>query len=115
MAKNNEKAEFELILNGQKAFNTIKEVQSAMAQLRAVARNTSDPAVQQKSIEQWKNLNGRVQEFNSSFKTTGGLYSRLSNEIKGFGAAALGYLSITAGVAGLKKLFTANAELSDQI
>lgn len=96
-----EKAEIEVLINGQKTFNSIKEMEQAMRQLRATARSTDDPELREKAIAQYRRLNEQVKDFNSSLRGSKGFMSQLKDEMGAFGAA----VGIAFGLDQLKSFF----------
>lgn len=86
MAK--ETSEVDVIINNQRAFSSIKEMEKALRELKAVSKSTEDVGVRQKAIEQYQQLNKQVQEYNTQLKGTKSLTDKLADGFKSFGIAA---------------------------
>ncbi|MEI7983289.1 MAG: hypothetical protein WCI71_16690, partial [Bacteroidota bacterium] len=105
MANNNETAKIDVILNGQKANATLKEMEAAARQLNAELRQlpVNSKEFVNKTAEFGKGKT-RIAEINNEIKNTGlsmknmgdGLFGSLKNAALKFGAAAAAAFSLNA-------------------
>ncbi len=102
MAKNKETSEVDVIINGQRAIGSIKEMEKAMKEYKAIARSTEDVAVREKAIQQYRTLANQHKEFNEQLKGTNTLWGKMSDGFKSFGAA----VGLAIGLSTIKELIT---------
>jgi TP901 family phage tail tape measure protein len=116
MATNKEQALIEVVLKGQQANASLKDMEKAVrslsAQLKSLPKDSQafadKKAEFQKMSTSFKNLQNDV-------KGVGGVFQNIGKEIKGFGILAAGYLGfdwLTSSISGIIKN---NAQLSDSL
>lgn len=114
MAGNTEQRLVEIVIKGQQANATLKEIEAAgraaKAQLKGLATDSAEFAAKSKDLTQ---INKRLKSINDDIKGVGGVFQKIGNEVKAFGiiaVAALGFQFITDKVSNL---ISQNSKLSD--
>ncbi len=104
----------EIIIRGQAANASLREIQSAArilnAELRKLPINSDEFTAKTKELQQ---VNKRLKAIQDDVKGVGGVFGKISQEVKAFGviaASALGFQWLTGKV---RDLIGQNAKLSD--
>lgn len=116
MATKNETAIVEIILKGQQANASLKEMDKSAralsAQLKNLPKNSQEFADKKAEFQKMsKSLKG-IQD---DVKGVGGVFQSISKEIKGFGILAVGYLGFDWLKSSITGIIKNNAELSDSL
>lgn len=122
MADNKKRAVYDLIINGELANKSLKDLEGALKQVRAQAKLTTDPAELKKLGEQYQMINGKIQEQNALLmgnkKATDSLKSAFGEIALAAGAA----FSVTqiaawlkAGIQGALEIEQINTQLNNQL
>ncbi len=106
----------DVVINGQLADASMKELRMAANQLRKEIETLS-PATAEfaTKAEQLRNVNTRMTELNQTVKPTAGLFKTIGNEIKAFGLLAVSYLGIQELSSQITNVISKNAKLSDSL
>jgi len=116
MSGRTETAIVEVILKGQAASASLKEIERSAAALRAqLKRLPVDSEEFEKKTKELQNVNGRLNSIRNEIKGTGGMFQWLSGEVKQFGILAAGYLGFQWLSSSVKNIISSNAELSDSL
>lgn len=115
MASKKEKAVYEVIINGELAGKTLKELEGSLRSVRAQFKLATDPAEHQRLAKAYQNINGKIQDQNNLLKGTGGMWSKIGKEVKQFGMIAAGYLGFQFLFSEVKNLIQGNAKFSDSL
>lgn len=91
MADNKKKATYDLIINGETANKTLKDLEGAAKSVRAQFKLTTDPADQEKLGKAYQRINEKISEQNNLLKGT----SKATEGLK----SAFGELAAAAGLA----------------
>jgi TP901 family phage tail tape measure protein len=116
MSTKNETATVEIIIKGQRANASMKDMEASVRQLRAQLRRL--PADSQEFADKSKELakvNSRLHKIREDIKGTGSMFQWLGKQVKAFGVlavAALGFQWLTSQVSNIIR---GNAELSDSL
>jgi TP901 family phage tail tape measure protein len=114
MANNTEKKTVEIVIKGQQADATLRELQSASrvlnAELRKLPINSKEFADKSKELQQ---VNKRLKVIQDDVKGVGGVFQQISKEAKSFGLIAIAALGFQAITSGVSNLIGQNAKLSD--
>lgn len=116
MSAKNEKAIVEIVIKGQQANATMKDMEKSVRALSAQMKNLP------KDSQEFADKKAEFQKMSSSLKTVqndvkgvGGVFQSISKEIKGFGILALGYLGFDWLKSSVSGIIKSNAELSDSL
>lgn len=104
----------EIIVKGQQANASLREIQSASRVLNAELKKL--PVNSQEFIDKTKELqevNKRLKSINDDVKGVGGVFGQISKEVKAFGLVAMGTLGFEFITGKIKDLIGQNAKLSD--
>ncbi len=118
MAKsNNETARVDVILNGQKANATLKEIEASARQLNAELRklpvNSKEFAAKSEDL---KKVKGRLSEIRGEVNATGLSMGKMADGFnKYFALATAGIAAFTGLALSIKNMISAQAELSDSL
>jgi len=106
----------DLVINGQAADVTMKELRMAARQLDAELKNLSVSSTEfSVKSEQLRNVNTRISELNASLKPTQSLFSTIKDELKAFGVLAISYLGFQEITGQINNIVNRNAKLSDSL
>ncbi len=120
MANTKDTRVIEIVANGSRASNTIKELSAATRQLRAELR-TLDPTSQEfvNGTKKLNDVNRRLAEVQGQLKNTQTAWERMKTQAKGVMIGALGAGAIMAGVSAIGNFFrtavTGAGKLEDQL
>lgn len=107
---------YELIINGKAAGASLKELENAARklyqELRKLPESDKDFATK---TQQYQRVRSEIDRLNSSIKGTGGLFSRLGDEVKAFGVVAASYLGFQFITEKIRNVIQSNARLSDSL
>lgn len=116
MATNKEQALIEVVLKGQQANASLKDMEKAVrslsAQLKGLPKDSQ--AFADKKAE-FQKMSKSLKDLQNDVKGVGGVFQSIGKEIKGFGILAAGYLGfdwLTSSISGIIKN---NAALSDSL
>jgi len=109
MADRPERSIVDVIINGEKAFSTVKELRAAMRQLVAEFNVTTDPARKEKLAQAYQKLNGQLKEQQDLLKGTSGLFSKLSADFQTLGIAG----GLVAAISTVKSFFNESLQAYD--
>lgn len=87
MGTTREEARVDVYVNGQPALNSIKQVEAAMRELKAIARSTEDEGLRSVAAAKFKEYKKQVDDFNDSLKNTPGAWARIKEGAASFGLA----------------------------
>jgi TP901 family phage tail tape measure protein len=116
MATNKETALIEIVLKGQQANASLKDMEKAARSLSAQLKNLpkDSQAFADKKAE-FQKMSKSLKDLQNDVKGVGGVFQNIGKEIKGFGILAAGYLGfdwLTSSISGIIKN---NAQLSDSL
>ena len=116
MASNKEQALIEVVLKGQQANASLKDMEKAVRSLSAQLKNLpkDSQAFADKKAE-FQKMSKSLKDLQNDVKGVGGVFQSIGKEIKGFGVLAAGYLGfdwLTSSISGIIKN---NAALSDSL
>jgi TP901 family phage tail tape measure protein len=115
MAKN-ETAIVEIILKGQQANASLKDIEKSARALRAqLGKLPTDSAEFAEKTKQFQEINKRLKSIKDDVNGVGGVFQSIGKEIKGFGLLAAGYLGFDWLTGSIKGIIKSNAELSDSL
>lgn len=104
----------EVIIKGQQANATLREIQASARVLRAelakLPVNSKEFADKSKDLAQ---INKRLKSINDDVKGVGGVFNKIGKEIKAFGIVAAGALGFQWLTSKVSNLISQNAKLSD--
>lgn len=116
MATNKEQALIEVVLKGQQANASLKDMEKAVrslsAQLRGLPKDSQQFADKKAEFQK---MSKSLKDLQNDVKGVGGVFQSIGKEIKGFGILAAGYLGfdwLTSSISGIIKN---NAALSDSL
>jgi TP901 family phage tail tape measure protein len=115
MAKFNEQAIYQLIVNGELAAKNMKDLAQMARSLQAEFRTLTDPADKARVASMYQAVNKEIREGNALLRGNATWWSRLSTEVKQFGVIAAGYLGFQFITAQVTNLINKQARLSDQL
>ncbi len=104
----------EIIIKGQQANASLREIQSASRVLNAELKKL--PVNSQEFIDKTKELqevNKRLKSINDDVKGVGGVFGQISKEVKAFGLVAMGALGFEFLKNKVSDIIGQNAKLSD--
>lgn len=114
MSKSTETKSIEVIIKGQQANASLKEMQSASrvlnAELRKLPVNSAEFVSKTKELQQ---VNSRLKSIQDDVKGVGGVFGKIGSEIKAFGIVAMGALGFQWLSGKISDLIGQNAKLSD--
>ncbi|OFY87826.1 MAG: phage tail tape measure protein [Bacteroidetes bacterium RIFCSPLOWO2_12_FULL_35_15] len=114
MAKSAEQRTVEIILKGNQANATLKEIQDSAKKLQGQLKNLpSDSQAFADKTKEFQVVNKRLKSIQDDVKGVGGVFKQISKEVKAFGliaVAAMGFQFMTDKV---RDLIKQNSELSD--
>lgn len=121
MAGKTETAVVEVILKGQAANASLKEMEKSAAALRAqLRRMPADSEEFARKSAEFQKVQARIKEVNNELKGTSGLFARLGIDMRTFGGVLAGVIGgnlLTTALSKIGSFFTGmvkgNAELSD--
>lgn len=121
MATKNETAIVEVIIKGQAANASLKDMEKAAAALRAqLRRMPADSEEFARKSAEFQKVSARIKEVNNELKGTSGLFARLGIDMKTFGGVLAGVIGgniLTSALSKIGSFFSGlvkgNAELSD--
>ena len=110
----NEKKVVEVIIRGQQANASLREIQSAArilnAELRKLPVNSQDFKEKTKELQ---DVNKRLKSIQDDVKGVGGVFNKISSEVKAFGLIAIAALGFQFISSKIQNLIGQNAKLSD--
>lgn len=115
MAKFNEQAIYQLIVNGELAAKNMKDLTSMAKDLQKQFKLMSDPADKARIASMYQAVNKEIQANNALLRGNTGWWGRLSSEVKQFGVIAAGYLGFQFVTTQITNLISKQARLSDQL
>lgn len=116
MARNDEKATVEVILKGQSANATLKDLRASARALSAdLARlpKNSDEFV--RKSDEFKKVNARIKSMNDEIRGTGGVFEGLGKQLKAFSLIAIAAFGFQWITGQFKNIIQGNADLSDSL
>lgn len=117
MAQKTERAVIQVIINGDVANKSLKDLQAASRSLEAQIRKTNDAAARSKMAEQYRNINKEVSKVRAEMKGVETGWQSFMKSTKSIAAGVVGGNLITAGIQQLfmfiPNLIQKNAELAD--
>jgi TP901 family phage tail tape measure protein len=116
MSVRDEKATVEVILKGQQANATIKEIEKSARALRAqLNRLPADSAEFIEKSKELQKVNTRLTRIKDDIKGTGSMFQWLGKEIKAFGVIAVAALGFQWVTQQISQIIQKNGELSDSL
>ncbi len=116
MARDKEKALIEVVINGQKANASIKEMDSAVkalgAQLKKLPKDSQEFADKKTEFQK---MSKELRNVQNDVKGIGGIFQSIGKEIKGFGVIAIAYLGFDFLKSSISNIIKSNGELSDSL
>ena len=116
MARDKEQALIEVVLKGQQANASLKEMNNSVNALRAqLNKLPKDSQEFADKKAEFQKMSKTLKDVQNDVKGVGGVFQSIGKEIKGFGIMAAGYLGfqwLSSSVTGIIK---SNAELSDSL
>ncbi|MFA9219888.1 MAG: phage tail tape measure protein [Sediminibacterium sp.] len=106
-------AKVDVIINGEKALGTMREMTNAAKTLAQAYKLADDPALKKQIADQYQNINKEITKQNTLLKGTGGIWNSLGKEMKQFGMLAAGYLGFQFITSSFRNIIQGNAKLSD--
>ncbi|MBA4166286.1 MAG: phage tail tape measure protein, partial [Chitinophagaceae bacterium] len=114
MGVQSEQAVIELIIKGQAANATLKDLEKSgralRAQMKGLALDSQEFADKSKEL---KKINQRLAEIRDETKATGGMFQKLGSEIKTFAVLTGGMLALQWVTGKVQSIIQGNANLSD--
>lgn len=106
----------EVVIKGQQANSTLKDIESSARGLRAQLRGLT-PGTQEfvDKTKELQNVNKRLNKIKDDVNGVGGMFSKIGKEIKGFGVLAAAYLGFDFITSSIKDIIGQNARLSDSL
>lgn len=116
MGRDKEQAVIEVIIKGQAANASIKDMDKAVRALRSQLNQLPKDSQEfaDKKAEFMK-MNSQLKSIQNEVKGVGGVFQSISKEIKSFGILAAGYLGFDWLTGSIKGIIKSNAELSDSL
>lgn len=106
----------DVVIKGNQANSTLKEIESSArglrAQLKGLAPGTQEFADKSKELQQ---INKRLNKIKDDVNGVGGVFSKIGKEVKGFGVLAAAYLGFDFITSSIKDIIGQNARLSDSL
>ncbi|MES2590917.1 MAG: phage tail tape measure protein [Bacteroidota bacterium] len=104
----------EVIIKGQQANASLREIQSASrvlnAEFKKLPINSAQFAEKSKELQK---VNKRLKSIQDDVKGVGGVFGQISKEVKAFGLIAIAALGFQAITSGVSNLIGQNSKLSD--
>jgi TP901 family phage tail tape measure protein len=116
MSARNEQAIVEIILKGQAANASLKDMEKSARALRAQLKSLPvDSEEFTKKSAEFQNVTKKITSLNHELKGTGGMFQSIGKEIKAFGVIAAGALGLEFITSKFRSIIQGNAELSDSL
>lgn len=116
MSTKTETAVVEIILKGQQANASLKDIEKAARAVRAqLGRLPADSQEFADKTKEFQKINSRLKSIKDDVNGVGGVFGKIGNEIKGFGLLAAGYLGFDWLKSSISGIIKSNAKLSDSL
>lgn len=116
MATNKEQALIEVVLKGQQANASLKDMEKAArslsAQLKSLPKDSQQFADKKAEFQK---MSKSLKDLQNDVKGVGGVFQSIGKEIKGFGVLAAGYLGFDWLASSVSGIIKNNAALSDSL
>lgn len=116
MASNKEQALIEVVLKGQQANASLKDMEKAVrslsAQLKGLPKDSQQFADKKAEFQK---MSKSLKDLQNDVKGVGGVFQSIGKEIKGFGVLAAGYLGFDWLASSVSGIIKNNAALSDSL
>jgi len=111
-----EKRTVEIVIKGQQANASIRDMESATralrSQLNKLPKDSQEFADKSKEFQK---INGALKKIKDDVNGVGGVFGKIGKEIKGFGILAAGYLGLDFVTSKIQDIIGQNAKLSDSL